>query len=165
MEYDLAAKAGAAFIDDHFELAVGFYFQAIAVDPKNPELFCDRAQANIKLKNFTGGFILSFYDKATNDDAQNFELSCHTMPIAKLTTLWLHGELGMPMMACFSLHEYQTVKTAFEAGSILAPEDARFTDWVKKFDKFIAEENVQLPTQSSELCSNYKRSQASKERI
>lgn len=61
MASDLAAKAKEAFIDDHFELAVELYSQAILIDPKNSELFSDRSQANIKLKNFTGISLL-FYD-------------------------------------------------------------------------------------------------------
>ncbi|KAI3755072.1 hypothetical protein L1987_54865 [Smallanthus sonchifolius] len=52
--------------------------------------------------------------------------------------------------ACFNLEEYQTAKIAFEAGSTLNPEDARFTDWIKKCDKCIAEKNGYLPTQSSD---------------
>ncbi|KAL4572919.1 hypothetical protein LXL04_019707 [Taraxacum kok-saghyz] len=36
--------------------------------------------------------------------------------------------------ACFSLEEYQTAKTAFKVGSTIAPEDPRFTDWIKKCD-------------------------------
>ncbi|KAL4590898.1 hypothetical protein LXL04_003845 [Taraxacum kok-saghyz] len=54
MASDLAAKAKEAYIDDHFELAVELYSQGILIDPNNSELFSDRAQANIKLKNFTG---------------------------------------------------------------------------------------------------------------
>ncbi|KAK4384923.1 UNVERIFIED_CONTAM: protein SGT1 [Sesamum latifolium] len=50
---DLEKKAKEAFIDDHFELAVDLYSQAIALSPSNAELFADRAQANIKLQNFT----------------------------------------------------------------------------------------------------------------
>lgn len=51
---DLETKAKEAFIDDHFELAVDLYSQAISLNPKDPKLFVDRAQANIKLHNFTG---------------------------------------------------------------------------------------------------------------
>ncbi|XP_021892091.1 protein SGT1 homolog [Carica papaya] len=50
---DLELKAKEAFIDDHFELAVDLYTQAIALNPNSAELFADRAQANIKLENFT----------------------------------------------------------------------------------------------------------------
>lgn len=51
---DLEARAREAFIDDHFELAVDLYTHAIDLSPKNAELFSERAQANIKLRNFTG---------------------------------------------------------------------------------------------------------------
>ena len=54
METDLAEKAKEAFVDDDFETAVDFYTQAISLNPRNADLFADRAQANIKLKNFTG---------------------------------------------------------------------------------------------------------------
>lgn len=57
---DLETRAKEAFIDDHFELAVDLYSQAIALSPKNAELFADRAQANIKLKNFTGILLFTF---------------------------------------------------------------------------------------------------------
>jgi suppressor of G2 allele of SKP1 len=51
---DLEKKAKEAFIDDHFELAVDLYTQAIALNPTNPDLLADRAQANIKLNSLTG---------------------------------------------------------------------------------------------------------------
>lgn len=54
MASDLEKKAKEAFIDDHFELALELYNQAIDINPKNAELYADRAQANIKLNNFTG---------------------------------------------------------------------------------------------------------------
>ncbi|KAL1552827.1 Cochaperone protein [Salvia divinorum] len=50
---DLERKAKEAFIDDHFELAVDLYTEAIALSPTAAELFADRAQANIKLRSFT----------------------------------------------------------------------------------------------------------------
>lgn len=54
MASDLEARAKEAFIDDHFELSVELYTQAIALSPKKPELYIDRAQANIKLGHYTG---------------------------------------------------------------------------------------------------------------
>lgn len=54
MASDLETRAKEAFIDDHFELAVDLYSQAISINPNNAELFADRAQANIKLNSFTG---------------------------------------------------------------------------------------------------------------
>ncbi|KAI3948700.1 hypothetical protein MKW92_044571, partial [Papaver armeniacum] len=50
---DLERSAKEAFVDDNFELAIDLYTQAITLDPSNPDLFADRAQANIKLENFT----------------------------------------------------------------------------------------------------------------
>lgn len=61
---DLEAKAKEAFIDDHFELAVDLYSQAIALSPNSADLFVDRAQANIKLRNFTGEFSILMLEGA-----------------------------------------------------------------------------------------------------
>ncbi|CAK9188607.1 unnamed protein product, partial [Ilex paraguariensis] len=52
MSTDLETRAKEAFINDHFELAVDLYCQAIAMNPKNAELFADRAQAYIKFCHF-----------------------------------------------------------------------------------------------------------------
>ncbi|XP_071686199.1 protein SGT1 homolog B-like [Rutidosis leptorrhynchoides] len=128
MASDLITKAKEAFIDDHFELAVDYYSQAIAINPNNADLFSDRAQANIKLENFTEA--VSDANKAIELDPSNSKAY-----LRKGT-------------ACFKLEEYHTAKAAFEAGASLVPEDARFRDWIKKCDKCIAVENDELPTQS-----------------
>ena len=36
------------------------------------------------------------------------------------------------------LDEYQTAKTAFQAGASLAPEDSRFTNFIKECEERIA---------------------------
>lgn len=54
MASDLEAKAKEAFVEDHFELAVDLLSQAIHLEPNKAEFYADRAQANIKLNNFTG---------------------------------------------------------------------------------------------------------------
>lgn len=58
---DLEIKAKEAFIDDHFELAVDLYTQAIALNPNHAELYADRAQANLKLDNLTGTLMAFFF--------------------------------------------------------------------------------------------------------
>ena len=50
----LEKRAKEAFVDDNFDLAVDLYTQALDMDPTNADLYADRAQANIKLDNFTG---------------------------------------------------------------------------------------------------------------
>ena len=62
MASDLEARAKEAFIDDHFELSVELYTQAIALSPKKAELYIDRAQANIKLGHYTGIFFICLSD-------------------------------------------------------------------------------------------------------
>lgn len=54
MATDPANGAREAFVDDDFRGAVDLYTQAIDLNPRSADLFADRAQANIKLNNFTG---------------------------------------------------------------------------------------------------------------
>ncbi|XP_042001249.1 protein SGT1 homolog [Salvia splendens] len=123
---DLERKAKEAFIDDHFELAVDLYTEAIALSPTAAELFADRAQANIKLRNFT---------EAVADANNAIELN-HSMSKAYLRK----------GLACIELEEYQTAKAALETGASLAPNDSRFTKFIKECDKRIAEEAAEFST-------------------
>ncbi|KAG6409865.1 hypothetical protein SASPL_127907 [Salvia splendens] len=134
---DLERKAKEAFIDDHFELAVDLYTEAIALSPTAAELFADRAQANIKLRNFTGvyGLGLATVDKAVADANNAIELN-HSMSKAYLRK----------GLACIELEEYQTAKAALETGASLAPNDSRFTKFIKECDKRIAEEAAEFST-------------------
>lgn len=127
---DLELKAKEAFIDDHFELAVDLYTQAIALNPNSAELFADRAQANIKLENFT---------EAVADSNRAIELD------PSMAKAYLRKAT-----ACMKLEEYQTAKAALEAGVSLAPGDSRFTNLIKECEQRIAEETGNLPKQSSE---------------
>ncbi|GJZ68499.1 hypothetical protein Tco_0631739 [Tanacetum coccineum] len=51
---------------------------------------------------------------------------------------------------CFSLEEYHTAKTAFEAGCKLAPDDARFTYWITKCKKCIVTDNQEKDEKQSQ---------------
>ncbi|GLU21168.1 hypothetical protein SLE2022_373270 [Rubroshorea leprosula] len=125
MASNLEIKAKEAFIDDHFELAVDLYSQAISVNPKNAELFADRAQASIKLGNFT---------EAVADANRAIELD------SSMSKAYLRKG-----MACMKLEEYQTAKAALESGASLALGDIRFTNLIKECDEHIAEEVGELP--------------------
>ncbi|XP_073143589.1 protein SGT1 homolog [Henckelia pumila] len=124
---DLEAKAREAFIDDHFELAIDLYSQAISLNPSSADLFAGRAQANIKLRNFTEA--VADANKAIGLDPANAK------------AYYRKG------MACIELEEYETAKTAFETGASLAPGDSRFTDMIKECEERIAEEAKELPTE------------------
>ncbi|KAB1204922.1 hypothetical protein CJ030_MR7G015244 [Morella rubra] len=130
MASDLESKAKEAFIDDHFQLAVELYTQAIALNPNHAELYADRAQANIKLNNFT---------EAVADANRAIELD------SLLSKAYLRKGT-----ACFKLEEYQTAKAALEKGASLAPGDTRFTNLLKECDQCIAEETGDIPNQSLE---------------
>ncbi|KAK1392277.1 Suppressor of G2 allele of SKP1 [Heracleum sosnowskyi] len=128
---DLESKAKEAFIDDHFELSVDLYTQAISLNPNHPELFADRAQANIKLNNFT---------EAVADANRAIELD------SSMTKAYLRKGT-----ACIKLEEYQTAKTALEKGASLASGDSRFLSLINECNVRIAEEISELTEQSVQV--------------
>ncbi|CAA3029936.1 Suppressor of G2 allele of skp1 [Olea europaea subsp. europaea] len=132
---DLQAKAKDAFIDDHFELAVDLYSQAIALSPNTAELFADRAQANIKLRNF---------NEAVADANMAIELD------PSMAKAYLRKG-----MACIELEEYQPAKTALQTGASLAPEDSRFINLIKECNERIAEEAGELLKQLVDEAPSY----------
>ncbi|KAG1367743.1 protein SGT1 [Cocos nucifera] len=125
MASDLEKRAKEAFFEDEFELALDLYSQALELDPKNADLYADRAQAYIKLQNYT---------EAVADANRAIELD----PL--LSKAYLRKGT-----ACMKLEEYQTAKAALEAGSSLAPGDSRFTRLNKECDELMAEETRNLP--------------------
>ncbi|XP_073115097.1 protein SGT1 homolog isoform X2 [Elaeis guineensis] len=125
MASDLEKRAKEAFFEDEFERALDLYSQALELDPKNADLYADRAQAYIKLQNFT---------EAVADANRAIELD------SLLSKAYLRKGT-----ACMRLEEYQTAKAALEAGSSLAPGDSRFTRLNKKCDELMAEETHNLP--------------------
>ncbi|KAJ8773227.1 hypothetical protein K2173_028404 [Erythroxylum novogranatense] len=134
MASDLVTKAKEAFIDDHFELAVDLYSQAIDINPNNAELFADRAQANIKLNNLT---------EAVADANRAIELD--------RSTTRAYFRKGF---ACLKLEEYETAKAALETGASLAPGDSRFISLIKQCNELIAEETSHLSKQTPEVPTN-----------
>ncbi|XP_028123691.1 protein SGT1 homolog B-like [Camellia sinensis] len=126
MATDLAEKAKEAFVDDDFDLAVDLYTQAINLDPKSADLFADRAQANMKLNNFT---------EAVADANKAIELD----PLMAKA----YFRKGT---ACFKLEEYHTAKAALEKGASLAQNDSRFTKLITECDDRIAEETRDVTT-------------------
>ncbi|CAL5433190.1 unnamed protein product [Camellia sinensis] len=126
MATDLAEKAKEAFVDDDFDLAVDLYTQAINLDPKSADLFADRAQANMKLNNFT---------EAVADANKAIELD----PLMAKA----YFRKGT---ACFKLEEYHTAKAALQKGASLAQNDSRFTKLITECDDRIAEETRDVTT-------------------
>uniref|UniRef100_A0A2P2LFI6 Chaperone binding protein n=1 Tax=Rhizophora mucronata TaxID=61149 RepID=A0A2P2LFI6_RHIMU len=130
MASDLEKKAKEAFIDDHFELAVDLYTQAIGLDPNNAALFADRAQAKIKLNNF---------NEAVADANRAIELD------SNMAKAYLRKGI-----ACIKLEEYYPAKAALEIGASMAPGESRFVNWIKECDEHIAEETGHAPKQEPE---------------
>ncbi|KAL6979540.1 Cochaperone protein [Sarracenia purpurea var. burkii] len=129
MATDLAERAKEAFVDDDFQIAVDLYTQAINLDPKNAGLFADRAQANIKLNNFT---------EAVADANKAIELD------PSMSKAYLRKGT-----ACFKLEEYYTAKTALEKGASLVQNDSRFTKLIAECDERIAEETRDMSKSST----------------
>ncbi|XP_042479401.1 protein SGT1 homolog [Macadamia integrifolia] len=130
MDHDIEKKAKEAFVDDNFELAVDLYTQAIEIDPKNADLYADRAQANIKLESYTEAV-------ADANKAIEFDSSMAKAYLRKAT-------------ACMKLEEYQTAKAALEAGASLAPSESRFISLINECNDRIAEEMGDIPMESME---------------
>ncbi|KHG05987.1 Protein SGT1 B [Gossypium arboreum] len=130
MASDLETKAKEAFIDDHFELALHLYSQAIQLNPKHAELYADRAQANIKLDNLP---------EAVADANKAIELD------PSMSKAYLRKAT-----ACMKLEEYQTAKSALETGAALAPAESRFSKLIKECEERIAEETGDLSMQTPE---------------
>ncbi|GAB2212693.1 hypothetical protein Droror1_Dr00020674 [Drosera rotundifolia] len=149
---DLQMKAKEAFIDDRFVLSVELNTQAIDLNPNNAELFADRAQANIKLANFTG---------ITNREALD---SCEVVVDAN-KAIQLDPSATKAYLrkgtACIELKEYQTAKVALETGSSLAPGDSRFTKLIEECDQRIAEENSTAVVQKASTAPAVSSPQAS----
>ncbi|CAN0909884.1 Protein SGT1 homolog B [Linum grandiflorum] len=126
MANEFAEKAKEAFLDDDFQLAVDLYSKAIDLNPNNPDYFADRAQANIKLNQFTEAVA----------DANRAILLDPTMVKAYLRK----------GTACIKLEEYQTAKAALEKGASIAPVDQsqRFTKLIEECDRSIADESDDL---------------------
>ncbi|XP_014519304.1 protein SGT1 homolog A [Vigna radiata var. radiata] len=121
MAKELERKAKEAFFDDDFALAVDFYSEAIKLDPKDANLFADRAQAHIKLNAFTEAV----------SDANN--------------AIMLNPSLSKAYLrkgtACIKLEEYHTAKLALQDGAAFAPDDLRFSKLIQQCDRFISEES------------------------
>ncbi|XP_054787635.1 protein SGT1 homolog [Prosopis cineraria] len=127
MATDLEAKAKEAFVDDHYELAADLLTQAIAINP-SAELYADRAQANIKLSNYTD---------AVADANKAIDLN---PDLAKA-----YSRKGI---ACMRLEEYQTAKDALMKGASLDQGESRFITLIKECDDLIAEESAQNSTKT-----------------
>ncbi|XP_013731008.1 protein SGT1 homolog A isoform X2 [Brassica napus] len=124
MAKELAAQAKEAFVDDDFDVAVDLYSKAIDLDPSCADFFADRAQAYIKLQNFT---------EAVADAKKAIELD------PSLTKAYLRKGT-----ACMKLEEYRTAKTALEKGASIAPSESKFKKLIDECNLRIAEEEKDL---------------------
>ncbi|XP_028774837.1 protein SGT1 homolog A [Neltuma alba] len=131
MASELEKKAKEAFFDDDFSLAIQYYSQAIDLDPSNADLLADRAQALIKLNNFT---------EAASDANKAIELDP--------SLIKAYQRKGA---ACLKLGQYHNAKVALETGASLSQNDSRFTKLIEECNLHITKESNGL---TSSLSSN-----------
>ncbi|KAL4204337.1 hypothetical protein AMTRI_Chr01g109260 [Amborella trichopoda] len=120
MADDVVRKAADAFIDEEFGLAVDLYTKALAMEPKNADLFVKRAKANIKLNNFTD---------AIDDANKAIQLD------PSLSKAYLQKGI-----ACMALEEYETAKASLTTGFSLDSDNLRFKEMIKECNKQITVE-------------------------
>ncbi|KAH0910589.1 hypothetical protein HID58_033910 [Brassica napus] len=118
MASELAEKAKEAFLEDDFDVAVDLYSKAIDLDPNCAAFFADRAQANIKILNFT---------EAVADANKAIELE------PTLAKAYLRKGT-----ACMKLEEYSTAKAALEKGASVAPNESKFNKMIDECNLHIA---------------------------
>ncbi|KAF3568137.1 hypothetical protein DY000_02015277 [Brassica cretica] len=127
MASELAEKAKEAFLEDDFDVAVDLYSRAIDLDPNCAAFFADRAQANIKILNFT---------EAVADANKAIELE------PTLSKAYLRKGT-----ACMKLEEYSTAKAALQKGASVAPNESKFNKLIDECNLHIAEEEKDLAQQ------------------
>ncbi|KAG5384021.1 hypothetical protein IGI04_035491 [Brassica rapa subsp. trilocularis] len=127
MASELAEKAKEAFLEDDFDVAVDLYSRAIDLDPNCAAFFADRAQANIKILNFT---------EAVADANKAIELE------PTLSKAYLRKGT-----ACMKLEEYSTAKAALQKGASVAPNESKFNKLIDECNLHIAEEEKDLVQQ------------------
>ncbi|CBI34396.3 unnamed protein product, partial [Vitis vinifera] len=120
MAVELERKAGVAFIDEDYKLAVDLFSKALKIRPNNAELLASRAQANIMLHD---------YLEAVGDAIKAIQLD------PSMAKAYLRKGI-----ACFKLEEYQTAKVALEKGVRFAQNDPRFAKLIKECNDCIAEQ-------------------------
>ncbi|CAN7092129.1 unnamed protein product [Brassica rapa subsp. narinosa] len=128
MASELAEKAKEAFLEDDFDVAVDLYSRAIDLDPNCAAFFADRAQANIKILNFTA--------EAVADANKAIELE------PTLSKAYLRKGT-----ACMKLEEYSTAKAALQKGASVAPNESKFNKLIDECNLHIAEEEKDLVQQ------------------
>ncbi|GIL98106.1 hypothetical protein Vretimale_3572 [Volvox reticuliferus] len=119
MATDLIAKGDRLFVEEDYAGAVEAYSEALRVDPTNARIYEARANAYIKLEQFTD---------ANVDATRALELS------PSLAKAYLRKGVAL-----FHMEEYEAAKEAFEAGCQLAP-DSTFKTWIRKCDAELEDE-------------------------
>ncbi|GFR43610.1 hypothetical protein Agub_g4707 [Astrephomene gubernaculifera] len=127
MAQELIARGDRLFVEEDYEGAANAYTEALLVDPSNARVYEARANAYIKLEQ---------YSEANADATKALELS------PSLAKAYLRKGVAL-----FNMEEYEAAKEAFEAGYQLAPDNT-FRTWIRKCDAELDEEAASMPQAS-----------------
>ena len=126
----------AAYVDEDFEAAIGYYSKAIAAHPEDADAFSKRAAAHLRLKRFT---------EAVSDATVSIKLQVTRMALSR------KGQ------ASFALGEYEAAKASFSRAIDLCASQDVPTDlrrWVRKCDAEIALASTTNPSGQSPAVAN-----------
>ncbi|GLI58864.1 hypothetical protein VaNZ11_000629 [Volvox africanus] len=119
MASDLVAKGDRLFVEEDYAGAVEAYSEALRADPLNARIYEARANAYIKLEQFTD---------ANVDATKALELA------PGLAKAYLRKGVAL-----FNMEEYEAAKESFEAGCQLSPDNT-FKTWIRKCDAELEDE-------------------------
>lgn len=125
MASELFGKANDEFIDENYRKALELYTEAIQLDDKRDDIYCNRAQTFLKLEK---------YQEAVNDASQALKINPNNVK-----AFFRQG------MALFYLGDYTSAKEAFVKGQTLDAGDGNFATWIRKCE---AECDLQNGSQS-----------------
>ncbi|XP_045205116.2 protein SGT1 homolog [Mercenaria mercenaria] len=112
MASELFGKANDEFINENYQKAVELYTEALEQERSRDDIFCNRAQAYLKLEK---------YKEAAEDAAEALLLNPKN-----IKACFRKGN------ALFHLEDYQSAKDAFSEGHKLDAEDNNFKTWIRK---------------------------------
>lgn len=112
MAAELFGKANDEFINENYQKAVDLYSEALELERNRDDIFCNRAQAYLKLEN---------YKEAAEDASEALVLNPQNQKA------WLRKG-----MALFHLEDYQSAKDAFTGGLALDENDSSLKTWIRK---------------------------------
>jgi len=115
---ELCRQANEKYVDEDYQRAVELYSEALSKDNERDDIYCHRAQANLKLGNLSDAALDC--DKAIHLNDKNSKAY-----IRKGTALFQMDEIGKAL-------------DVFKEGKSMSDSDGTFTDWIAKCEDRIS---------------------------